>query len=254
MIFKKIVKLLLPKLLIKFIRKFLTSFNLLKYKKKTNKEIFKEIYFNKLWSPEDKKKDYEFYSGTGSHVEDFSETYLIKIKEFLQTFTKKPNVVDLGCGDFNIGSKLRKYCNNYIAVDIFEEIINKNKITYNNFDVDFRVLDITNDNLPESDVCFLRQVLQHLSNENIEKFLRQIKGKYKFLVLTEHLPDIKNFTPNLDIITGPEIRLYKNSGVVLTEKPFNLKPINEKNICNTSSLKISGFEGTINTIIYKLKE
>ena len=172
----------------------------------------------------------------------------------MQTFTKKPNVVDLGCGDFNIGSKLRKYCNNYIAVDIFEEIINKNKITYNNFDVDFRVLDITNDSLPESDICFLRQVLQHLSNENIEKFLRQIKGKYKFLVLTEHLPDIKSFTPNLDIITGPEIRLYKNSGVVLTKKPFNLKPINEINICNTSSLKISGFEGTINTIIYKLKE
>ena len=34
-------------------------------------------------------------------------------------------------------------------------------------DVDFRVLDITSDEIPPGDVCFVRQVLQHLSNQSI---------------------------------------------------------------------------------------
>ena len=53
-------------------------------------------------------------------------------KTFLLSLPKKPDVVDLGCGDFVIGSKLRKFCNKYIAVDIVDELINfnKKKISY----------------------------------------------------------------------------------------------------------------------------
>ena len=167
-------------------------------------------------------------------------------------FNFKLNAVDLGCGDFSIGSEIRKYCGKYIAIDIFDDLIDYNKKFYKNYDVDFKVLDITKDELPKGDICFLRQVLQHLSNENIKKFLNQMKGKYKYLVLTEHLPNKKIFKSNKDIITGPEIRLYKNSGVILTESPFNLKPIHEISSFNISSKEIVGFEGVLNTKIYQL--
>ena len=167
------------------------------------------------------------------------------------TLPIKPNVVDLGCGDFKIGSSLRQFCNNYVAIDIFDELIIWNKKEYKNLNVDFRTLDITKDPLPSGDICFLRQVLQHLSNDSINKFLKSIKGKYKYLIITEHLPD-GNFTPNKDISTGPYIRLYKNSGVVLAESPFNLKSTFEKNICSIKPKSIDGFEGVINTKIIKL--
>ena len=43
------------------------------------------------------------------------------------SFNNKQNVVDLGCGDFSIGSQIRKNCNDFIAIDIFDELIEANK-------------------------------------------------------------------------------------------------------------------------------
>ena len=219
-----------------------------------NQKIFQEIYNKKLWGYGLEKNNFKFYSGPGSHLKEFTNIYINSVKSFLLSFDKKPNVVDLGCGDFSIGKKIRKYCNKYIAVDIFDELIQSNRKLYNNCDVEFKTLDITKNILPNGEICFARQVLQHLSNEDIKKFLEQANGKYKYLILTEHLPNIEKFVPNLDIVTGPYIRLYKNSGVVLTEKPFNLLPISEKNICSISSKQASGFEGVLKTLIYHLKQ
>ena len=119
------------------------------------------------------KSNYKFYSGPGSHFPELVDNYISGVKKFLTSLPKKPNVVDLGCGDFSIGSKIRKLCDNYIAVDIFDELINFNKKKYADLNVDFRILDITCDELPSGDICFIRQVLQHLSNESIIMLLKQ---------------------------------------------------------------------------------
>jgi len=79
-----------------------------------------------LLSPEDKKKDHKFYSGTGSYLPELVNAYFSAIEKFFISLPKKPNVVDLGCGDFVIGSKIRKLCNNYIAADIFDQLIDYN--------------------------------------------------------------------------------------------------------------------------------
>ena len=216
-------------------------------------KFFAEIYNKKIWSPEKEKKIHRFYSGVGSHHDEFVETYLEKMREFLNSFSLKPSVVDLGCGDFSIGSKLREYCGNYIAVDIFNDLIEQNKKKFSALNVDFRVLDIARDTLPSGDICFVRQVLQHLSNFHIQGFLKLMSGKYKYLVITEHLPDkVENFLPNIDKVTGPDIRIDNNSGVILTKPPFNLKVIEVKDVCNIQPKKIKGFEGVLNTKILKL--
>ena len=64
------------------------------------KDVFKEIYNKKLWTPENEKKNNRFYSGIGSRHEEFTEVYIDKIKNFLLSLPSKPSVVDLGCGDF----------------------------------------------------------------------------------------------------------------------------------------------------------
>ncbi len=246
------------------IKKFLPNF-ILKYKERYNlyirrkrfsnmdlKDVFKEIYLKKMWSPENEKSNFKFYSGPGSHYSEFVSKYLKETSSFLRSFNKKPDVVDLGCGDFVIGSKLREFCNQYIAVDIFNELIDFNKQKYRDLNVDFRVLDITRDELPKAEVCFVRQVLQHLSNESIKNFIRLIKNKYKYLILTEHFPEAEKFFPNLDISDGPDIRLVDNSAVVLTKPPFNLKVKKELVLCETRSESIIEFEGVIKTQLLQL--
>ena len=253
---KKLIKFILPRFTYNFLKihyeRLREKNELKKFKKLNIKEIFHKIYEDKLWTPEIEKNNFKYYSGLGSHSDEFTSIYANKVKEFLLTFSSKPSVVDLGCGDFAIGSKIRKYCDKYFAIDIFDKLININKKKYSNLNVDFSTLDITEDQLPSADICFVRQVLQHLSNDSIKKFLNLSFNKYKYLIITEHIPKEHSFKANIDINTGPYIRINKNSGVVLTKQPFNLKVIIEKNICNIYPQEIIGFKGVINTKIYQL--
>ena len=249
---KKIVKKILPTFFLNFLKVLINYLARRKFKEMKNKQIFREIYKKKLWSSQEAKK-FEFYSGTGSHIKEFTETYLTKVIEFLKSMPNKPNVVDLGCGDFEIGSKLRLYCKNYIAIDLFEELIEHNKKKFSDLDVTFQTLDITEDRLPNGDVCFLRTVLQHLSNKSIKNFLSLMNGKYKYLVITEHLPENQEFVPNIDMDSGPFIRLDKNSGVDLTKNPFNLDVVSEKILCDIKSNENYKFNGVMSTKVLQLK-
>jgi hypothetical protein len=85
------------------------------------------------------------------------------------------------------------------------------------------VLDLTSGQIPQTEVILVRQVLQHLSNTEIEKFAKNIKGKFQYLIVTESLSKSMFFKPNKDIDTGPGIRIHEKSGVVLEKEPFNLE-------------------------------
>ena len=56
-----------------------------KFSKMKKYEIFKEIYLNQLWSPEDKKVDYKFYSGTGSYLPELVNDYFVAIENFFSS-------------------------------------------------------------------------------------------------------------------------------------------------------------------------
>jgi hypothetical protein len=111
------------------------------------------------------------------------------------------------------------------------------------------VLDLTSDRLPEGDIVFVRQVLQHLSNRKIAREAKKLRSRYKYLVLTEHLPGTQDFVHNLDKRVGPDIRIAMESGVVLTSPPFNLKPRNERKLC-----QVPEFGGFIVTTLYQFSE
>jgi hypothetical protein len=131
-------------------------------------------------------------------------------------------VVDLGCGDFVIGSELRQACGRYTACDIVPELIDFNKIRYKGLNVDFRVLDIVEDNLPRGKIVFLRQVLQHLSNDQICRILPKIRENFEVLIFSDHRPASNTFQPNRDIKAGVGTRLSLASGLDLSMPPFNL--------------------------------
>jgi len=207
------------------------------------KAVMNQIYEQHLWGG----TEFDFYSGFGSHNTKITQPYLNALIKFLKSFPEPLVVCDLGCGDFNIGKQLTPYTKNYIAVDIVESLIDKNKTSFKACNLEFRCLDISKDKLPSGDCALLRNVLQHLSNSEIQQIVNKL-ANYKYLILTEHIPE-GDFMPNKDIISGQGIRIKKNSGVAILQAPFNLK-IKEKKTLDEYVLKNN--KGRIVTSLYKL--
>ncbi len=249
---KRLVKKLLPSSFVIARRNYLNSKLHREFSGLSLKESFDKIYAEGRWGSSGDPSD-PFFSGSGSHEGVIVSEYLTAVLDFLRSFEKKPDVVDLGCGDFAIGSRVRNLCARYVACDIVEGLIARNKKKYKDLDVEFRVLDMTEDELPTGDVVFIRQVLQHLSNERILKVLPRIKEKYRYLVLSEHLAAANGFTPNLDKPAGPDTRTWlgtNGSGVVLTLPPFNLPVLDDRVLCTVEEVETGG---VVRTNVYRLK-
>lgn len=216
---------------------------------KTNADacyIFSQIYEKCLWgsSPDPNSPH---YSGAGSHQSMFVEPYVAGVVNYITSNYNNPDILDIGCGDFSIGSKIRPHCGRYVAGDIVESVISHNKNRFSDLGVEFCVLDAADSNLPHVDIVFVRQVFQHLSNDMIQSILLNLEGKCSSIIVTEHVPNNNKFIANLDMPTGSGIRLGRGSGVVVTSPPFSL-PINEEEIICNVELDTS----RVTTIAYKL--
>lgn len=191
--------------------------------------------------------DGDFCSGTGSRLESIVHPYIESVNSFLCEFPIAPDVVDLGCGDFNVGSQLRDSCGSYVAVDVVPELIQRNTRLFSKLAVSFECRDLVRDRLPAGDLAFLRQVLQHLSNAQIAAIIPKLYG-YRWVVITEHHPCEPAYVANHDKPAGPGVRLRYGSAVVVTAPPFSLKPLETRELCSVN-------EGTdiIRTVAYRLQ-
>ncbi len=186
---------------------------------KTTEEVFTEIYQKNRWGG----SKGEFYSGSGTANEQIGAAYVAMISEYAtrENFLGR-TFVDLGCGDFQIGNQLVPLCSSYTGVDIVKPLVQRNQETYGSDRTQFRHLNIAEDELPTADVCFVRQVLQHLSNQQIVAVLQKLK-QYQWVFITEHYPtDNHAIKPNMDKVFGGDVRVFENSGVYLTQPPFDL--------------------------------
>jgi hypothetical protein len=240
---KRLIKRSLPAPFLHVIR----SYKNREYNHLSTEQIFTKIYESGAWG---KSKDPggRFYSGSGSRRDDEVAAYVQSVTTFLRSFAVKPDVVDLGCGDFTVGSQVRFFCNRYVACDVVPSLIAFNKARFQDLGVEFKALDLIEDELPLGDIAFVRQVLQHLSNDQISKFIARASLSYKFLVVTEHLPSHTEFKHNMDKFAGPGTRMGYDSAVVLTSPPFNLHPQMEKQLCRVNSIDT----GVLVTTLYGL--
>lgn len=229
---KSAIKPMIPNSILTLYQKWVRQNFEKKIHEKSAEEIFSLIYKSYRWGGSDLKAEKKYYSGSGSHRDIYTKPYVEKITAYLKKLEQKPDVADLGCGDFVIGSQIRPYCANYIAGDIVDHLIEYNKSHYSNLDVDFRVINMAESELPKADIVFVRQVFQHLSNEMIQKCLANLIHNYPVLILTEQIPLSDNFPPNKPMDTGSNIRTGNGSGVVITEAPFNIKVKKAEVICN----------------------
>jgi len=207
------------------------------------KEAMEQVYEMKLWG--DNKS--EFYSGLGSHDPEIVNPYIDVLTSFLTSFKSPLVLCDLGCGDFNVGKELVKYTKTYIAVDIVPKLIARNKEKYKAENLEFHCLDIAVDDLPSGDCAILRQVLQHLSNAEVQSIVKKLND-FKYVILTEHIAE-GDFVPNKEIISGQGIRLTKQSGLDLSAPPFNFKVKEEKQLLSVNS---NDCKGLIVTTFYEV--
>lgn len=202
-----------------------------------------QIYKRKLWGG----LSSEFYSGDGSHHPEILNPYIEVVTSFLSSFEAALVVCDLGCGDFNVGKHLVKHTQKYIAVDIVEDLIDRNKRLFKEDPLEFLHLDIAKERLPKADCALVRQVLQHLSNAEVQSIVKKLSN-FKYVILTEHIPG-GDFTPNTDIISGQGTRLKKQSGLDLLAAPFHMEV---KDTATLLSLPDKVNKGLIVTKLYRM--
>ena len=207
------------------------------------KEVMIQIYQLHLWGG----KEYEFYSGDGSHDITIIEPYQEVVIRFLQSFDEPLIVCDLGCGDFNVGKKFVSFTKKYLGVDIVPDLIERNKNRFQAENLSFQCLDLATDELPKGDCAIIRQVLQHLSNNEIQKILQKLSA-YQYVILTEHLPS-GDFIPNKDKIASQGIRLKQQSGINLIESPFYWDVLSSKELL---SIELAPGKGKIITTLYNV--
>lgn len=123
------------------------------------------------------------------------------------------SMLDAPCGDFSWMSLVEFPKGfRYMGADIVEPMIQTNREKHP--EVDFRVLDISADELPAVDMIFIRDCLIHLSNQDVLRVLDNLKASaIKYIMLTSYKPN--HFSTN-DIRTG-EFR-----GINMEAQPFNL--------------------------------
>ena len=143
-------------------------------------DTFNRIYAEGTWGKDVAGKG---TSGTGSTVE-ITREYRVYVEHFMKKHSVK-SVVDAGCGDWSFSSTMDWGDASYLGVDIASDVIAAVRNKHEKGRIKFQVGDIT-DELPAAELLISKDVLQHLSNELVHKFIRNNlrKGKYKWVILT----------------------------------------------------------------------
>lgn len=192
--------------------------NLLRKNKAYNKYVFTKIYKGDLFNSRSGNENPVSKSGSGSDLEQTREI-INMLPNIFQKYEIK-SVLDVPCGDFYWMQYVDLKGIQYTGGDIVSEIIDQNNQKYANETIQFREIDIINEDLPQVDLILCRDLLVHLKNSQITDALKNIKRSgSKYLLTTS----FKNTTQNID---NGNIGFWRPINIELP--PFNLShPIDE---------------------------
>lgn len=172
--------------------------------------IFTDIYDNAIWGKNDSG---ESFSGGGLLLTN-SRRYIHFLENFILHHNIK-TVVDAGCGDWKFSRYVDWHGASYIGYDVVHHIINKNIRKYTKTNIQFKHANILTAELPPADLLLCKHVLQHLPNDDILLFLKQVK-KFKYCLITNEVNPLTLSSPGDDISTGGGHKID------LSKPPFNI--------------------------------
>lgn len=156
------------------------------YKGLSVHDRFTKIYKENHWESE------ESISGPGSASDQTTEVKNI-ISKVIREYGIS-SMLDLPCGDFGWMKDTDLQGCLYIGGDIVEELVTSNRRSYGSDRVEFRILDLISDPLPETDLILVRDCLVHLSEKQIGEALENIrKSGIKYLLTTTFTSDRANY-------------------------------------------------------------
>jgi SAM-dependent methyltransferase len=147
--------------------------------------IFTKIYENKIWG--DNKNNHYLGSSGGGSLPKNNKEYIKIVKNIIIEY-KINTIVDLGCGDFQIGRLLYDDIDVlYTGYDTYKKMIDYHITQYPEPKYTFKHLDFyTNkDSIVEGDMCILKDVIQHWTINEIYTFMDYIikSKKFKYILI-----------------------------------------------------------------------
>ena len=172
---------------------------------------FSDIYEENLWASNESR------SGPGSEAH-----MTLSLRQLLPEVIAKYQIkkmLDIPCGDYSWMKEVIDKSNvEYMGVDIVDSLINDLKHFYGRPNINFCVGDMRNMVLPQVDLVVSRDILFHLSYQDISKYLDNfLKSKSKYLLTTSYHSSFK--FKNINIVSG-DFRLLN-----LFEEPFNFPSV-----------------------------
>jgi hypothetical protein len=184
-------------------------------------EVFERIYRNHAWGGVSR-------SGPGSDP-IFTKPYIHFINSWLASHPEVRTIVELGCGDWSTTSQIELGERDYLGIDIVSSVVEENARRFGSARVRFLRSDFVGRPPPPADLLLAKDVLQHLSNASVLKFLQSSLGLCRFAIITNDSSRIaykpiffgiriprRLDVPNQDIDDGG------SRSVRLREPPFNV--------------------------------
>lgn len=129
------------------------------------RRIFTDYYVNNRWGGTESR------SGKGSSLD--RGLFLAERLPRLMASLRARSLLDVPCGDVHWMSRFPLGGCRYTGVDIVPEMIVENRRKYGNMG-EFFCLDACREPLPDADLVFCRDLLTHLPNASIQRFLENI--------------------------------------------------------------------------------
>lgn len=146
----------------------------------TRQTAFDRIHADNLWGADESR------SGQGS-TEATTRNVRLVLPRLLQGFGVR-SMLDAPCGDFHWMQQVDFGDARYIGCDIVPALIDDNRRRHPA--VDFRCIDLADGELPDVDLIFSRDCLQHLPEEDIWRVLANFKRSgARWLLTSSHQVD-----------------------------------------------------------------
>ncbi len=182
------------------------------------KEVFDSIYASGTWGTGSGGAG---TSGSGSTLEATAP-----YRAFLQQFMKDnhiTSVVDAGCGDWEFSQAIDWTGIDYKGYDIVDSVVAADKAKYGKPNIQFVTANIVDTDLPPADLLICKEVLQHLPNADVAKFLAQLP-KYKHVLIMNAVNPVALTAKNNDI-TLDQVKVGGYRNLDITRPPFNIPGI-----------------------------
>jgi 2-polyprenyl-3-methyl-5-hydroxy-6-metoxy-1,4-benzoquinol methylase len=154
------------------------------------RRIFEEIYAKSEWGQG---------SGNGSHPAA-TRDYRAFLEQFV-VMNEVTSIVDVGCGDWQSSRYISFNGARYAGFDVVKSVVDINRTKFGSNAVSFDIMPDDPRRLPDADLLIIKDVLQHLTNDQILFYRDHIVPKYPLCLITNSWKAI-NYPHNGDIAPG----------------------------------------------------